>query len=230
MDSKENSTPPVPDWIRRFTDPSGQYTNIYELVPTEARLYGTESLFHDWDGELLLMAKDFGPRTIVEDRIRNGERAFRHQEWEPSCNRGKRGAKTNRNLYEHASGIAVGKVYGSIMAGLLRNDGKISGSLPKICDDVNTYRMQVLEFTIDHMPNLKAIACLGIDAWRGVCRTLGTRGASSLREYRVSRQPLYLTEKDLHIFLLAHPAFHPGGKDEVQKDWEVLDLHLARPR
>src|SRR5205807_10191672 len=39
-----DTTPELPPCIRNFTDPEKKCTNIYELLPNETKLYGTESL------------------------------------------------------------------------------------------------------------------------------------------------------------------------------------------
>ena len=122
-----SKTPPLPAWIQRFTDPLENYTNIYELVRNEPRLYGTESLYGRWDGRLLLMAKDFAPTYVVDERLQNKERGYRHQEWEGKENSRKMGAVTNRNLSRLASLVPGGKVYGSVMAGLLRKRRQVKG-------------------------------------------------------------------------------------------------------
>jgi hypothetical protein len=63
----------IPESIRSFKH--RHYTNIYELYPNERRLYGTESLFGDWDGELLLLAKDFAPARLIEEASMTASRA-----------------------------------------------------------------------------------------------------------------------------------------------------------
>jgi hypothetical protein len=46
-------TPQLPEWVRSYR--LAGYRNIYELVPLETRLYGTESLYGDWNGDLRLL-------------------------------------------------------------------------------------------------------------------------------------------------------------------------------
>jgi hypothetical protein len=208
-------TPTIPESIRLFRTSS--YTNIYELCPAETRLYGTESLFGDWDGELLLLAKDFAPEKLVRERLERKEsRPYRHTDWvrEPRVV----GAMTNRNLHALAGRVNCRKLYGSLLAGLLRKDGKTSGALP---DEraIHAYVRDVLKFVIDHMPNLRAIACLGVDAWRYAADLLGYTGAE-WHEYREKR--ISLKAKRVRLFALAHPSRYCGGKAKVEEDWQVM--------
>ncbi len=186
------ATPILPDWVRSFKDASGQYTNIYERCPDETRLYGTESLFADWDGQVLLLAKDFAPDDLIRRRL-SGEatrrfdpvcttcnrsealrerdiRPYRHSCW--MCDRSEMGTRTNKRLHQLVERLgSPPMLYGSVRVGLLRNDGELSGSLPK-CRRVDKYCESVLEFVIEQMANLRAILCLGTDASRGVDRLL----------------------------------------------------------
>jgi hypothetical protein len=208
-------TPPIPDWIRSFRAKS--YTNIYQLQPDETRLYGTESLYGDWDAQLLLLAKDFAPSRLIHKRIDAGEaRPYHHTDWikEPCAP----GAATNRNLHHLAHQIAVPKLYGSALAGLLRDDGKVSGSLADMTE-LGQFISEVLNFTIRHMPNLRAIACLGADAWSCATAALGCPDAD-WRQHREARQPL--TVNGTVLFALAHPSRMPGGKTKVQSDWDAM--------
>lgn len=155
------STPPIPQSIREYRH--GDYRNIFELIPDETRLFGTESLFGDWDGEVLLLAKDFAPSTLVQQRIReNDPRPFRH-----SGKLGEPGFRTNARLARFVSSTGQRFLYGSAMGGLLRNDNQLSGTLPA-WSETRSYRKAVLTFTIQSMPNLRAIVCLGADAHRAI--------------------------------------------------------------
>lgn len=216
---KPIKTPPLPVWIREYSTRS--YTNIYELCPQETRLYGTESLYGDWDGPLLLLAKDFAPSRLVRERLNCEERPYHHTDWKTEP--GEIGATTNRNLSHFAERIPCGKLYGSALAGLLRKDGRISGPLPDLDKNMPFIR-KVLEFTIGHMPNLRVLACLGEVAWH--CTTLALQCADAdWSEHRQSRLPVEVGE--LRLFALAHPSrYPPGGKARVQGDWDALRAYL----
>jgi hypothetical protein len=215
------TTSPIPNWIRDYRTTS--YRNIYELCPGETRLYGTESLYGDWGGELLLMAKDFAPSQLVLDRQAAGDpRPFHHTNWvrEPMAP----GARTNRTLHRLAERIKCGKLYGSALAGLLRTDGRLSGALsekPQIGEFVH----EVLRFTISQMPRLAGIACLGVDAWEWTTQALGLAGYS-WGEHRARREPL-VTAKGIRLFALAHPSRTPGGREMVERDWEVMGRAMS---
>src|SRR5262245_52165604 len=111
-----NTTPPLPGWIRLAEVPG--YTAAHRLCPEEARLYGTASLYGDWGGRVLLLAKDFGPSCIVRERIAAGDpRPYRHG---PAV-------QTNVRLQQLARPLeGLGLLYGSALANLLRDDGRIS--------------------------------------------------------------------------------------------------------
>jgi len=206
------TTPPIPDWIRDFRTPN--YTNIYELCPDESRLYGTESLYGDWSAEVLLLAKDFAPRCLIDDRLADGDqRPFRH---EPKM-------KTNRMLQCYAAPFGDRLLYGSALAGLLRNDGKVRGALPDRAT-VMPWAARVLDFTILSMPNLKSIACLGADAWDCTLRAIGISN-QDWRTHRIDRRPLNVNGLQIHA--LAHPSTFPGGRDTVQGDWNAMHTSLA---
>jgi hypothetical protein len=110
----------LPTWITEVDVPG--YVAAHQLCPGEPRLFGTESLYGDWDGAVLLLAKDFGPTRIVHDRLAAGDpRPYRH---EPRM-------RANRQLQRLAASVeGMGLLYGSALGNLLRDDGRISGALP----------------------------------------------------------------------------------------------------
>src|SRR5436190_11588551 len=87
------STPkPLPDFITSYRHrPDEKYlrshrpfTNIYEIFRHEPFVFGTESLYGDWDAELLIMAQDAGPACEFERlRDNNHPHPFAHREWRP---------------------------------------------------------------------------------------------------------------------------------------------------
>ena len=207
-------TPPIPDWIRGYRHPA--YTNVYELIPDEPRLYGTESLYGNWDAPLLLLAKDFAPRSLVEDRIAAGDpRPYRH---EPRM-------RTNKNLVQLVSRLGSNLLYGSAAASLLRNDGRVSGTLPR-WSEVRTFAEQSLRFTLENMPNVRGIACLGEVAWRCAGSTLGI-AMPRWRHAMETRSPA--TANGLLLYAHAHPAFvyrHRGWTEAVE-DWHHMAYALG---
>jgi hypothetical protein len=65
------STPLLSDWIRHAK--VAGYVTAHELLPTETALFGTETLYGDWSGQTLLLAKDFAPSIFVRERIAQGD-------------------------------------------------------------------------------------------------------------------------------------------------------------
>lgn len=212
MQKSDGPTPTIPEWIKSFRTPS--YTNIYELIPKETRLYGTESLYGDWSGELLLLAKDFAPRTIINERLQDGDlRPYRHSPKAP----------TNKNIIEYTSPFQCGILYGAALVGLLRNDGNMSGALPDR-KQVWPFACESLRFVVDQMPNLRAIACLGSDAWRCVTDAYGVTGAD-WREHREQQRPVHINK--IQMFAHVHPSRYPGGKVKISAQWRSMGESLG---
>ena len=202
-------TPPLPDWIRMAKVPG--YVTAHSLSPVETRLYGTESLYGDWDGSVLLLAKDYGPSRILRDRIAvSYSDAYRHVG----------GMRANRVLLRLARPFERhGILYGSALANLLRDDGRVSGTLPhrRLALDYGT---QVTRFVVGSMPNLRCIMCMGSEAWECASRALGREG--EWIAHRDSGQPLGL--------LIA--AFHPCARvsrEQLTRPWEALGQLVGLP-
>jgi len=60
-------TPPIPEWIKTLDTPG--YTNIYNLTLGNENLFGTETLLGDWDGPVLVVAKDFAPLQLSYNQM-----------------------------------------------------------------------------------------------------------------------------------------------------------------
>jgi len=200
------STPPLPDWIRHARVRG--YVTAQQLCPGEPRLYGTESLYGDWEGEVLLLAKDFGPSRILLERIASGDpRPYRHS---PEM-------LTNRRLQRLAEPLANrGILYGSALGNLLRADGRVSGSLPNRRAALD-YGTVVTRFVVERMTSLQWIVCLGREAWEVASSDLGVEG--DWRAQRDAGEPLES--------LVA--AYHPAARitlEAMARPWEAL-LRLA---
>jgi hypothetical protein len=172
------STPsPLPPWIRSYRQPP--YTNIYEVCPKETYLFGTESLYGDWDAELLILGQDVGPVDAFEKlRDAGHPRPFAHREFRPGFphydpSLGTGGAKTNQTVYQLAEHIGCAKLYGSVMIGLCRPGDKYSGTLPRPTL-VREHCVRVLRWAMDpaQTPKLKAVMCLGTMAKDWAVRAL----------------------------------------------------------
>ena len=209
MTSIRFTTPPIPSWIKdlRVTG----YRNIYEYELGQRNLYGTETLYGDWSGDLLLLAKDFAPSNYVENRI---------QAHEPIPYHHKPTMRTNDHLLKLVAGYGRGILYASACF-LMRDDGEWSGTLPNK-PQVLTASRPIIEFTMEHMPNLRAVACLGKDAWE-----FAHGEDNGWREHMEARTPFVLDGR--LFFALAHPG-HFGtvnrGRDNVAGDWAAMLDHL----
>jgi len=147
--------------------------------------------FNDWNASVLLLAKDAGPVQIFSRLIEESDGIHCQevpctQPWRHAVP-GEKGSPTNENLRNFATIVPGTKLYGSIMAGLLRNDGNQSGALPNFYDvTLQAYLRRILEeIVFPGMENLQVIICLGDDA----CRVVGTviRSAELTRNFRTLR-------------------------------------------
>jgi hypothetical protein len=85
--------------------------------------------------------------------------------------------RANRVLQQLAKPLeASGLLYGSALANLLRDDGRVSGALPNRAAAL-AYGTEVLRFVLEHMPRLQRIVCMGADAWECACKAMGLVGS-----------------------------------------------------
>jgi hypothetical protein len=202
------ATPPLPDWIRDARVDG--YTTAHRLCPQETRLYGTESMYGDWNGRMLLLAKDFAPSRVLHERIKEGcQRPYHH---DPKL-------RTNVRLMHFVAPFEnLGLVYGSALANLLRDDGEFSGALPNRKGAME-HGIRVARFVIEHMPALRWIVCLGREGWDCACGAQGVQG--DWRVHRDSGEPL---ER-----LVA--AYHPSARvsrEQMTRSWEAFKRAAER--
>jgi len=205
-------TPVLPSWIRSFR--LDGYRSIYEYLPDETRLYGTESLCGDWSGAVLILAKDFADASYVEGCLqKDASWRFSHDS----------GFKTNKTLGRYIAQIKLseppdscGLLYGSALAGLLRDDTQRSGSLPNKAEALQ-YGAKVLDFVIHSMPNLQTIVCMGEEAWHCVSMV-------------VEIQDSWAHCRDNHTLVVANglgiaATYHPAarvGWNKMDATWEPV--------
>jgi hypothetical protein len=198
-------TPPLPSWIR--TEQVRGYTNAHaRLGPTVTRLYGTETLYGDWGGSTLLLAKDFYRSSILDDRAD-----------EPDPYRGGVGneSKTNKILKHRLRLLGRGEgpdgfLYGSALANLLRDDGEPSGRLPNWIA-ARDYGVRVLrEFVVPNMPRLDLIVCMGREAEKVVAVAAGIDAAVA----RIRR------------VYVPHPAAW-GSPERREAEWRAAAASIA---
>lgn len=208
-----DTTPELPPEIRDFTDPEKTCTNVYEILPNETKLYGTESLVDEkgvteptwkygyWKtAELLLLAQDPSNFKTIQERSGDGHPdPFCAVDWRKK----KDGFETNRNLHWLAQQIDCRKLYGSVFVGLLKHTKNRSGK-PVKSSAVEKYKKAAFRWVLAHTPNLRAIACLGISARDFVAE--GLLDPNQSRELkRGVGSAVHL--KDLYVIHLMHPGF-----------------------
>ena len=210
MMPRMQSTPAFPAELRR--SPSPAYASIYDYDPSETRLFGTESLYGDWDSTVLLLAKDFAPDSYIQERQAKapGTRLFSH---DPTF-------QTNKNLVKRFRPLLPCEpLYGSALAGLLKKNGQRSGSLPDRAL-IEPFAIEVIRFTVSKMPNLRAIACLGADSWEfATCALTGERN-TAWSDHRRHRRCVEAEGLTLHALL--HPSRCTGGLSECVADWLAM--------
>lgn len=162
-------TPPIPDRFRSISSPG--YVNVFEFGLGNKNLWGTETMFGDWNGEYLLVAKDFYPASYIRLLQAAGEKyPYRHHPGIPTntklMNILHRDFNTLRidplGWYDHRS---CNFLYISACF-LLRDDGWTSGALPEGGDAAMKASEPVVLWTMskENMPNLKTIVAMGDDA------------------------------------------------------------------
>lgn len=220
-------TPEIPDEIKRLSADS--YKNIFDFRLGNENLFGTETLCGDWNGDLLVVAKDFAPSVVIENRRVSGEdQPYHHDPAFPTNIRLVDLLNLNgREVTKEGQGnTKCGVLYMSACF-LLRADGKVSGTLPKGWEPSARY---VLQFVLDKMPNLRKIACLGSDSFEFVTYFL-TGKKHSWRANLIARKPVMSSE--YAIFPQSHTGSfgvlnrlskQPFSKKlaEIEEDWRSM--------
>lgn len=222
------NTPPLPPSIRAFRHARYETAHMLAGLEGETKLFSTETLFGDWDGETLLLAKDAAPSEVLRRRIKEGDPSpWRHADRERGD---KIGVQTNEGVVKIANLLAGRKLYGSALGNLLRNDGATSGSLPSLDSvEIRQYITQLLAFVVANMPNLSAIVCLGQDAYSAACAN-STPARSYLKAGESCEASMF--GRDLLIGHLKHPSRpFKGGWLARNEEWiEVANSCNARLR
>jgi hypothetical protein len=212
-------TPSLPEWAISFTDSQKTCTNIYELMPRETKLFGTEIFvdeygveettwrYGDWDADLLLLAQDPANADKIEQRIAEGHPdPFCALDWRGFSD----GMETNRNLHWLAQQIGCRKLYGSAYLGLLKS-GKRGDAIPS-SPEVKPHLRRTLEWVLEpkQTPNLRAIACLGIEARNLIIQVLklDRAKAAALRQGVGSS----IRTERFYVIHLMHPGRRNIGK------------------
>jgi hypothetical protein len=187
-------------------------------------LYGTETLFGDWDSRVLLLAKDGAPTSAIRNLAqREGDGAWRHadrQRGDPS------GWKTNEQLAELASLIQGPKLFGSATANMLCDIEGYRRSLPDFWKGpLHEHLIYTLGWVVGAMTRERiVIACLGDEAWHITCHTIGVPAAAKLsRECRDLARPVAgrIGNKPVTALAMNHPTAHVTDECKV-KQWQGL--------
>lgn len=215
-------TPLIPDWIRSFHCPG--YTNIFELLPEETKLFCTETLFGDWDAPTLLLAKDAAPVDVIQERMaEEDEDPWRHSRRDLD----RMGWRTNEKLVELSQHVLGSKLYGSALAHLLKNDQATSSPLPGFnADPLRGHLRRVLDFVVKEMASLSTIICLGNESWNLV-RLSFAPGVQrqSPRAFPVS---VNAHGKPITVFRMYHTSRpFEGGWARRHEEWRRVGMAAA---
>ena len=215
-------TPVLHTEIKKFKYPG--YINVFEMMPDAKSLYGTETLYGDWDGCILLLAKDAAPLNVIKKLIKKeGVKAWRHAQRELGDEGGWR---TNERLVKLCEPIKVGKLYGSVAANMLLKQDGWSRPLPDIKKqgELRCYLKFVLTWVSTEMDKLEVIACLGADAWHVASEAIGKGEVKNdYAKYRDEGRALEGIIGGKKIILTAH--YHPAARvsnEKHLKSWGQL--------
>jgi hypothetical protein len=208
----------IPNDLREYELPG--YMNALRRLPTETRLFGTESLYGDWDGTVLLLAKDFAPSKLLLEREAAGDpRPYRH---DPTFLTNRRLERlVDRIVEPGANPDRCGILYGSALGCMMREDGRRSGSLPNQVEAMQ-FAEKVVSFTLDQMRNVRAVVCLGEVAWTATMRALKCdhHWATCVRR----GDPIRIDRLSIHA------TFHPAARfsnAQMRAPWKAVYEQVA---
>lgn len=209
---------------------------MFQLAPNTKNLY-PEALrpdwkvqFNDWNGRILLLAKDGCPTRVIREGFENGEsQPWRYGQKELGDEGGWR---TNNRLYRFASVLPGGKLYGSATANMLYDDPGWSRSLPDVFSGpLHDFLKRVLSWVLESMPRIEWVACLRNEACFVTCMTLGKPVAAwQFKQHRDSFEPVVgtLGEKVVAAFPLHHPS--RVSNDIGEKEWGAFAVRFKLQR
>ncbi|MFI4915483.1 MAG: hypothetical protein ACIAS6_03115 [Phycisphaerales bacterium JB060] len=204
-----STTPPIPETIRNLRVDG--YTNVYELVPDATRLFGTESLFGDWQSPVLLLAQDFANSSFIRRRIETNH----HDPYSHDCM-----LRTNKNLYRLARDVVTdGALYGSALGPMLKDTDGMSTSLPNRKKAFQAASV-ILRFTIRNMPNLRTIVCMGGVACSSIQHTFFPTSSHAL-PFKPGQAPIPLPGSDILVFTTFHPAARVST-ERAHEAWRAI--------
>jgi len=245
MSPQTFSTPIIPSFVYDFdgisisatkNQKAARWINAFSkeyLGKSTKNLFPTETLYGDWNGEILILAQDALPasalRELISTHIKNGdpkENAWRHANRE--LHQDKKGWRTNESLCilvkKYADGF--GALYGSAATHLLYDDGgsKYRQTLRGFKDaKLQNHLVAVLNWVISNMPNIKCIVCLGEKSWYLVNNAFNTNFVNDFQAIRKSEKHVVavIADKEINIIPTYHPAARGSAQDR-EKNWSTL--------
>lgn len=222
------ATPPIPNYIRQIH--LRDYKNIFQYPasyfpnPQHPNLWGTETLCGDWDGRLLIVAKDFAPTEYLNARC-DGRPPYSH-----TIER----SQTNKNLVEfmtsagHALDISgrdntsCGVLYASACF-LLKEGDQLRTHISR---DALKESWPAIDFTIKNMPKLTDIVLCGVHAFSSF-RIFGSAFDEPRSTLLQRNEPMKWSYNDraFVIHLVCHPtqvAVNAFGAEANQIRWKKI--------
>ena len=214
------------------------------LGPNPKRFYPTETLYGDWDGEVLFLAQDALPAPALKNTIEDYKKknisideAWVHADRENPEHKG--GFKTNEILKANKDKyIDPTKVlYGSITANMLFDMADGSKNYQRELKGFNNKILQahmknVLRWVVENMPNIKAIFCLGPKAWEVTSSFSNQeKNETNFQDYIRKAETLnvFISNKEVCLIPSYHPVARPSKyltaeslELRVQQSWEAL--------
>jgi hypothetical protein len=236
----------LPDFILNFENiiiqktvkkPEARWVNVFSeefLGKNIQQLYATETLFGNWDGELLILAQDALPasslKSVINSHTLKGEsreKAWRHADKIQYGDRA--GWKTNERIkyFLKLYAPSMQGVYGSATAHMLYDDGNESYSQDLRGYEstaLQTHLIEVLKWVVNGMPNLRIILCLGSKAWNLVADASESKLKKDYQFLRDTNSYKNVRISDKAITII--PAYHPAarvGKKALEKNWQCLE-------
>lgn len=218
-------TPPIPQDIRDLRVPG--FTNVYELLPQEPRLFALESVYGRWDGKILVL--DSAPTHVQVVKATLDRKTLR-----PYCQHDTPATYGLARLaFPLASrGVLAGTCYGPL---LVNDNGR-----DKLKRDRDAHRKAMaptLRFVIKNMPNLKALVCLGVTAYDFVLHAMTSKPIRSEtlprwpEEFDATKpvRPIFGGPTVFLTCRTSPDAIHRrGGETRAAADWQAVADHLAR--
>ena len=214
------------------------------LGPNIDRFYPTETLYGDWDGEVLFLAQDALPAPLLEKYIQDFRKkgipiseTWVHADRDnPNLKNLDKSIKpggfiTNQNLRKFKEKYigSKGALYGSAAANMLFDNGttKMRGATGFNHPDFQEYMQSVLEWVVKSMPNLKTIFCLGKAPWEVSSSFLKLDKKD--REYKKFKggppKRAIIGTKEIEIIASYHPTA-AITKARRNESWEYLKKSL----